>query len=65
MNGFRFCVVGGVILVLSGGLQLLVRQPKSGEHRLLNRGTIWAAVCILVGIGAVLVGAGVVPVLTR
>lgn len=59
--GLKFFVVGGVILVLTGALQLVVRPRKPNEHRWLNRGTLWAAFCIAVGIGATLVGSGVVP----
>jgi hypothetical protein len=60
-QGLKFFVVGGVILVMTGGLQLAVRPRRAGEHRWLNRGTVWAGFCMLVGLGAVLVGAGVVP----
>jgi hypothetical protein len=63
--GLKFFIVGGVILVMTGGLQLAVRPRKKGEHRWLNRGTVWAAFCITVGLAAVLVGAGVVPVTGR
>jgi hypothetical protein len=57
----KFFIVGGIILILTGGLQLAVRPRKPGENRYLNRGTIWAAFCVAVGVGAILVGAGVVP----
>src|SRR2546429_619630 len=50
MNPLRFFVVGGVILVLTGGLQLLVRPRQAGEHRYLKRGTIWAGVGIALGV---------------
>jgi hypothetical protein len=62
MGGFKFFMVGGVILMITGTLQLMVRPRKAGEHRWLNRGTIWAGFCIVVGLGAVLLGAGVLPV---
>jgi hypothetical protein len=60
MTGEWFFVLGGVILMLSGVLQAVVRPRKPAEHRLLNRGTIWALVCVLVGAGAILVGTGFV-----
>jgi hypothetical protein len=61
MSGMRFFIFGGVILMITGLLQLLVRPRKPHEHRWLNRGTLWAAFCIAVGLGAVLVGAGLIP----
>jgi hypothetical protein len=61
MGGMRFFVFGGVILMLTGALQLMVRPRKPKEHRWLNRGTMWAGFCILVGLGAVLVGSGALP----
>ena len=57
----RFFIVGGVILMLTGALQLAVRPRKPGEHRWLNRGMVWAGFCIAVGVLAVLLGAGVFP----
>ncbi len=62
MSGLRFFIVGGVILILSAALQWAVRPRKPGEGRLLNRGIIWAAFCVLFGVTAILVGAGVLPV---
>ena len=61
MGSLKFFVVGGVILILSGLMQLFVRPRKAGEHPYLNRGTIWAGFCLLVGLAAILIGAGVVP----
>jgi hypothetical protein len=61
MMGGWFFVLGGVILMLSGVLQSVVRPRKPKEHRFINRGTVWATVCVLVGLGAVLIGAGVLP----
>jgi hypothetical protein len=61
MMGMRFFIVGGVILIASGLLQLLMRPRKAGEHRVLNRGTIWAGFCMLVGLFAILLGAGALP----
>jgi hypothetical protein len=65
MIGGWFFVLGGVVLMLSGTLQALVRPRKAGENRFLNRGTIWALVCLMVGLGAVLIGAGVLPIRPR
>jgi hypothetical protein len=61
-QGLRFFIAGGAILVLSGGLQLVVRPRKPSEHRWLNRGTVWATFCIAMGVAAILVGAGVLRV---
>jgi hypothetical protein len=65
MMGGWFFVLGGAILIASGLLQSLVRPRKPKEHRWINRGTIWAAVCILVGIGAILIGSGALPIQHR
>jgi hypothetical protein len=65
MIGGWFFVLGGVVLMLSGTLQALVRPRKPGDNRYLNRGTVWAVICLIVGIGAVLIGAGVVPLRPR
>jgi hypothetical protein len=61
-SGLHFFIAGGVILVLTGGLQFLVRPHRPKEHRWLNRGTIWAAFCVAMGVTAILVGAGVFSV---
>lgn len=64
-NPLRFFVFGGVILVLTGLLMLVVRPrdpAAAGLARYINRSTVWAAFCILVGVLAVLMGSGVVPV---
>lgn len=63
MTEGRFFVVGGVILVLTGALMLIVRPRRPEERgllRIVNRGTIWAGVCVLFGALAVLVGLGAV-----
>jgi hypothetical protein len=65
MIGGWFFVLGGVVLMVSGTLQALVRPRKPQENRYLNRGTVWAVICLLVGLGAVLIGAGVVPLRPR
>ena len=56
-----FFVAGGVILVLTGALQLVVRPRKPSEHRWLNRGTLWAGFLITVGLGIVLSASGLFP----
>jgi hypothetical protein len=61
-QGLSFFIAGGVILVLTGTLQLFVRPRKPSEHRWLNRGTIWAGFCIAAGVAAILLGAGVLKV---
>jgi len=61
VNPTRFFVLGGVVLIISGTLQMLVRPRKPNENRFVNRGTIWAVVCMLFGVGAILVGSGYVP----
>lgn len=58
----KFFILGGAILVVTGVLQLVVRPLRPGEHRYLNRGTVWAGFCMLAGLGAILVGAGVIKV---
>jgi hypothetical protein len=60
MPGQWFFALGGAILMLTGVLQALVRPRKARESRWLNRGTIQAIFFVLVGLGAVLVGLGVV-----
>lgn len=63
-----FVVLGG-ILVATGVLQAIVRprrpHEQQGLQRFLNRGTIWAAFCVAVGVVGILVGVGVIPVPTQ
>jgi hypothetical protein len=59
MMGLRFFIVGGVILMITGGLQLMMRPRRPSEHRWLNRGTVWAGFCMAVGVVAILLGAGI------
>jgi hypothetical protein len=61
-QGLHFFIAGGVILVLTGTLQFIVRPRKPKENRWLNRGTIWATFCVAMGVVAILVGAGVLKV---
>jgi hypothetical protein len=60
--GLKFFVVGGAILIATGLLQLVLRPLKPGEKRWLNRGTLWAGFCMLVGVAAILVGSGLIAV---
>jgi hypothetical protein len=62
----KFFLLGGVILIVSAGLQLLVRprDPKvTGLRRVLDQSVVRALVFITVGVLAMLVGLGVVPLL--
>jgi hypothetical protein len=65
MIGGWFFVLGGVILIVSGALQAMVRPTRPKEHRFINRGSIWAVVCVLVGLGAILMGTGLLPIRPR
>lgn len=61
----RFFAIGGVILIVSGVMQAWVRPRRREERglaRIINRGTIWAAVCVAVGCLAILVGFGVIAI---
>lgn len=65
LGGLRFFIVGGIILMITGALQLLVRPRKPSEHRWLNRGTLWAGFVMVVGLAAILLGAGVLRIGAR
>lgn len=57
--------LGGILLIVTGVLQAFVRPPAEGEGKLarvLNRASLRAVVFVLVGVLAVLVGTGVIPV---
>jgi hypothetical protein len=56
-----FFTLGGAILVVTGVLQALVRPVRPGESRLLNRGTVFALVCVAMGVAAILLGQGLLP----
>ncbi len=59
-----FFVITGAILLLSGLLQILVRPRdvrEVGLQRFVNRATVRATLFVLVGLGAVLLGLGVIP----
>jgi hypothetical protein len=60
-----FFTLGGAILVLTGVLQALVRPVKRGESRIVNRGTFFALVCVAMGVAAILLGQGILPVAGR
>jgi uncharacterized membrane protein len=65
MNLFVF-VFGGVILMISGVLQALVRPRKPNEtpaQRLVNGATIRAVFFVVMGLMAILVGARVIPLM--
>lgn len=62
--GPKFFLMGGVVLIVSGLLQLLVRprNPKEkGLARLINASTVRLVMFVSVGVLAVLVGGGYVP----
>ena len=57
-------ILGGIILIASGILQVVVRPRAPDEKapaRFINGATIRAVMFVTVGILAVLVGAGVIP----
>jgi hypothetical protein len=61
----RVFALGGVILIVSGILQVLVRPRAANEGaagRFLNRAALRAVLFVVVGLLAILVGLGVVPV---
>ena len=58
-------IFGGVILVVSGILQVLVRPRAEKENafqRVVNGASIRAVMFAAVGVLAILVGAGVIPI---
>jgi hypothetical protein len=60
----RFFIIGGAILILTGLIKLVVRpreRHEVGLQRYINRGTIWSFFCVVVGVLAILVGLGIVP----
>jgi hypothetical protein len=65
MNLFVF-VFGGVVLMISGVLQALVRPRKPNEtpaQRLVNGATVRAVFFVVMGLLAILVGARVIPLM--
>jgi uncharacterized membrane protein len=58
-------IFGGVVLIVSGILQVFVRPRAPNEtrmQRVLNGATVRAVFFTLVGIVAILVGSGVIPI---
>ena len=61
----RIFVLGGIILIVSGVIQVLVRPRPAREtplDRYLNRSALRAVLFVAVGVLAVLIGLGVIPV---
>lgn len=59
-------VLGGIILIVSGIAQAFVRPRRAGEttaQKIVNAATVRATVFVVVGTLAILVGAGVLPLL--
>lgn len=59
-----FFILGGVILIVSGTLQMLVRPRRPGETGLaavLNASGLRTLVFVSVGVLAILVGTGRIP----
>ena len=57
--------LGGIILIVTGVLQAVVRPPAAHEGKLgryVNRASLRAVFFVVVGVLAVLVGTGVIPV---
>jgi hypothetical protein len=57
----HFFVIGGAVLMISGVLQIFFRPPKAKENRWINGGTVKSVFFIVVGLTAVLLGTGVIP----
>jgi hypothetical protein len=64
-TGLKFFVLGGAILILSGVAQALARPPKARERglqRYFNGATVRAMVFVTVGVLAIMVGLGAIPI---
>lgn len=60
----KFFLVSGIVLIVSGVLQSLVRPRAEGETtlaRVASRSTLRALVFVTVGVVGILVGVGVLP----
>jgi len=60
----KFFVIGGLILILSGGAQWFIRQRREDEtlpQMLGSRATLKMIVFVSVGIFFTLLGAGAIP----
>ncbi len=65
MISLKLFILGGAILIVTGVVQLFVRPREKHEvglQRFVNAGTIKSAIFVLVGIFALLLGFGVVPI---
>jgi hypothetical protein len=66
--GLKFFLFGGAVLLVVAALELLVRprDPRQvGMQRYLNMGMVRTALFVIVGVLAILVGVGVVPITVR
>ena len=60
----RFFLICGAVLVVTGILKLIVRPRSPREtvlERWLNRTSLFAIVCVAVGVAGILIGAGMIP----
>ena len=63
--GHKFFLIGGAILIATAVLQVLIRprpQNKTPGVRLLDATTIKAVLFVSVGVLAILVGTGTIPI---
>jgi hypothetical protein len=61
----KFFIVGGAILIISGVAQVLVRPRKTSESpamRYLNGSVVRAVLFVTVGVLAIMVGMGAIPI---
>jgi uncharacterized membrane protein len=59
-------ILGGVVLIVSGVLQALVRPRQAREtamQRVVNAATVRAVFFVLVGLLCILIGTGTLPLL--
>jgi hypothetical protein len=64
-TGLKFFVLSGAILIVSGVAQALARPRgarESGIQRYLNGATVRAMVFVTVGVLAIMVGFGAIPI---
>jgi hypothetical protein len=63
--GHKFFLIGGAILIATAALQVMIRpRPKDKARgiRLLDATTIKAVLFVTIGILAILVGTGTIPI---
>ena len=63
--GHKFFLIGGAILIATAALQVLIRprtKDKAPGLRLLDATTIKAVLFVSVGVLAILVGTGTIPI---